>query len=92
MRIISTRQSLNNQYELVIKQTDIISRFIPVMPGQRGLGDKSVIAVLKHNGKVIESSEDEILYQSLNIEWNLKQNEIYYTKLNYFNLLENQEK
>ena len=88
MRIISTHKSPDNKYELVIKQTGLYSSFITLMPGQGGVGDKSVMAILKHNGKAIDNSEDEFLYQSLNIEWDLKQNEVYFTKLKHFNLLE----
>jgi len=88
MRIISSHKSPNNKYELVIKQTEFISNFIPAMPGQGGVGDKSVIAILKHKGKEIHSSEENFLYQSLEVEWNLKQNQVHYTRIDYFNLLE----
>jgi len=89
MRTISSHKSPNNKYELVIKQTELYSNYIPKMPGQGGLSDRSVIAILKHKGKEIHRSEENFLYQSLYVEWNLKQNEVHYTKIEYFNLLEN---
>ncbi len=89
MRIISSHKSPNNKYELVIKRIELISSFIPAMPGQGGIGDISVIAVLEHKGKEIQSSEESFLYQSLVIKWDLKQNKVNYTRIGYFNLLEN---
>ncbi len=87
-RFISSNKSPNNKYELIVKREELISNFIPVMPGQGGLGDKSVIVILKCNGKEINRSEESFLYQSLEIEWHLDENKVNYTGIDYFELLE----
>ncbi len=88
MKFISSHKSPNNKYELIIKRTELISNFIPTMPGQGGIGDKFVIAILRYNGREINRSQETFLYQSLEIKWDLKQNKVHYTRLNYFTLLE----
>lgn len=88
LRFISSYKSPNKKYELIVKREELISDFIPTMPGQGGLGDKSVIVILKCNGKEINRSKETILYQSLEIEWYLDENKVNYTRPKYFKLLE----
>ncbi len=88
MRFVSSYKSPNKKYELVIKRAELISNFIPAMPGQGGLGAKSIIVILKCKGKEINRSQESLLYQDLEIKWNLKQNKVYYSRPHYFDLLE----
>ncbi len=88
MRFISSYTSPNKKYELVIKRTELISNLIPAMPGQGGLGDKFIIVILKYKGKEINRSQESLLYQNLEIKWDLKQNKVYYSRPYYFYLLE----
>lgn len=91
LKFISSHKSPNNKYELIIKRENLISSFIPAIPGQGGVGDKSVIVILKHKGKEINRSKESLLYQNIDIYWNLKENKVGYAKPNYFELLEKQK-
>ncbi len=51
-----------------------------------GISNKPVIAILKYKGRTIDKSEDIFLYMDLDIKWDIENNEVYYTKIDYFKL------
>ena len=87
--ILETHKSPDGNYELVIKSNRI--PFSSTMPGDGGLGSTPIEVVLKDkNGKIIGTSnsirQGEVFYDSLNIEWDFENNEVWYAKARTINL------
>lgn len=86
---LATYQSPDGQYELVIKNEKGI--FSPTMPGDGGAGSIPVVVVLKDaDGKVIGKSSDntdcDIFNDSIEIEWDIKNEQVWYGRGKTINL------
>ncbi len=86
---LATYQSPDGKYELIIK--DNTSFFELVMPGQGGLGSKSILVILKDsNGKIIGKSKSNsncgIFYDSVEVEWDLKNEQVWYGRAKSINI------
>lgn len=86
---IAKYQSPDGNYALIIKSKR--SMFSSTMPGDGGLGSTSIEVILTNaKGKVIgKSSSDtncETLYLSIDVNWNIENDEVWFTKNKFIHL------
>lgn len=83
---IATYQSPDNNYELIIKSNRSI--FAVTMPGDGGSSMPVKVILKNANGKVIGTSNNncETLLFSINIHWDLENNEVFYATARSINL------
>lgn len=88
--ILETYQSPDGHYEIIIKNDRDL--FTSTMPGDGGIGSLSVEVILKNtNGKIIGTSNSNakcsIFYDSLEIVWDIENNQVWYGKAKIMNLI-----
>ncbi len=86
MVTVSVHKSPDSKFELIIQKESLINDFIPTAPGNGGISNKPVIAILKYRGRTIDKSEDIFLYMSLDVKWDIENKKVYYTRIDYFKL------
>jgi hypothetical protein len=87
--VLETHKSPDGKYEVIIKSNR--SFFESTMPGDRGKST-SVDVILKDvNGKIIGKSSNnsncDTLWFSIYIEWDVKNNQVWYAKSKTINLI-----